>query len=232
MVRIPLEVRFFQNLNGASLHRAFHVHPSIVPIWLKYCWKGRKTPTQTSFRNDKKISDTSKKCDLPKIWTNVVLPKNYVSKRYRLNGKQYRSWSDCSSSLIWVNTVCLDLSVRKLWIITKYFVTSLYGIGHWEIPLKNIRNFKRCELGIENSVIHYGNLFDITRLAGWCLAVIVSHRILLDWTTIFEPPHDKTNKMDVRPSKTQISLGIHKQDIMPFRLYSICEWFCPEFTPL
>ena len=23
-----------------------------------------------------------------------------------------------------------------------------------------------------------------------------------------EPPHDKTNKMDVRPAKTQISLGI------------------------
>ena len=25
-----LEARFFPNLNGASLHRAFHVHPSIV----------------------------------------------------------------------------------------------------------------------------------------------------------------------------------------------------------
>ena len=24
-----------------------------------------------------------------------------------------------------------------------------------------------------------------------------------------EPPHDKTNKMDVRPAKTQISLVIH-----------------------
>ena len=24
-----------------------------------------------------------------------------------------------------------------------------------------------------------------------------------------EPPHDKTNKMTVRPAKTQISLGIH-----------------------
>ena len=29
-VRIPLEARFFPNLNGTSLHRAFHVHPSIV----------------------------------------------------------------------------------------------------------------------------------------------------------------------------------------------------------
>ena len=25
----------------------------------------------------------------------------------------------------------------------------------------------------------------------------------------FEPPHDKTNKMSVRPAKTQICLGIH-----------------------
>ena len=27
---------------------------------------------------------------------------------------------------------------------------------------------------------------------------------------IFEPRHDKTNKMSVRPAKTQISLGIHR----------------------
>ena len=26
--------------------------------------------------------------------------------------------------------------------------------------------------------------------------------------TLFEPPHDKTNKMTVRPAKTQISPGI------------------------
>ena len=31
-----------QNLNGASLHRAFHVHPSIVSKWLKYCWRDVK----------------------------------------------------------------------------------------------------------------------------------------------------------------------------------------------
>ena len=41
-VRIPLEVRFFPNLNGGSLHRAFHVHPSIVSKWLKYCWRDVK----------------------------------------------------------------------------------------------------------------------------------------------------------------------------------------------
>ena len=35
-VRIPLDASFGPNLNGASLHRAFYVHPSIVLIWLKY----------------------------------------------------------------------------------------------------------------------------------------------------------------------------------------------------
>ena len=35
-VRIPLDASFGPNLNGASLHIASYVHPSIVLIWLKY----------------------------------------------------------------------------------------------------------------------------------------------------------------------------------------------------
>ena len=46
-VRIPLEERFFPNIDGTSLHRAIHVRPSIVPIWLKYSWKGRKIPNSS-----------------------------------------------------------------------------------------------------------------------------------------------------------------------------------------
>ena len=38
----PSRRNSFQTLNGASLHRALHVHPSIVLIWLKYCWKRHK----------------------------------------------------------------------------------------------------------------------------------------------------------------------------------------------
>ena len=30
-------------LPDPSLHRAFHVHPSIISKWLKYCWKGHKS---------------------------------------------------------------------------------------------------------------------------------------------------------------------------------------------
>ena len=32
--------------------------------------------------------------------------------------------------------------------------------------------------------------------------------IYYDYELIYEPPYDKTNKMTVRPAKTQISLGI------------------------
>ena len=39
----PADGEIFPKLNGASLHRVFHVYPSIVLIWLKYGWKGRKT---------------------------------------------------------------------------------------------------------------------------------------------------------------------------------------------
>ena len=57
-IRIPLEARFLPNLSGASLHRAFHVHPSIVSIWLKFCWKGRKTSNQSfSTRSTRPLFD-------------------------------------------------------------------------------------------------------------------------------------------------------------------------------
>ena len=46
----------------------------------------------------------------------MALPQSNVSKWCRRNGKQCRPWSDCS--LIWVCTVCLDISVWKLRIIT------------------------------------------------------------------------------------------------------------------
>ena len=44
-VWIPLKAGFFPNLNDTSLHRALHVHPSIILIWLKYHWKIMKAPS-------------------------------------------------------------------------------------------------------------------------------------------------------------------------------------------
>ena len=36
-----------------------------------------------------------------------------------------------------------------------------------------------------------------------------SLHVVVVWQSLFEPQHDKTNKMSVRPAKIQISLGIH-----------------------
>ena len=38
----PAGGEILPDLNGASLYRAFHVHPSIVSKWLKYCWRDVK----------------------------------------------------------------------------------------------------------------------------------------------------------------------------------------------
>ena len=63
-VRNPLEARFFPNLNGTSLHRAFHVHPSIVLIWLKYGWKGRKNPNSSILILKNPAQNMAGKCEI------------------------------------------------------------------------------------------------------------------------------------------------------------------------
>ena len=82
------------------------------------------------------------------IWTTekfVVITLKFelesnASKRCRRNGKQCRPWLDCSSSssLIWVYTVCLGISVRKLRIIM-VMLSWLSNLWHWhqtgKIPL-------------------------------------------------------------------------------------------------
>ena len=74
-VWIPLEARFFPNLNCASLHRAFHVHPSIVSKWLKYCWKGCKTLTHPSIHHNYSAPyqhTWAGTCDHTQLWPFVV----------------------------------------------------------------------------------------------------------------------------------------------------------------
>ena len=53
-------------------------------------------------------------------WNSWILQCNIAFKRCRQNNRQSRHWSDCSlrSSLIWVCTVCSDLSVPIFQIIT------------------------------------------------------------------------------------------------------------------
>ena len=38
----PARGEIFSTINGYPLHAAFHYHLSIILIWLKYYWKGRK----------------------------------------------------------------------------------------------------------------------------------------------------------------------------------------------
>ena len=35
--------KIFSTINRAPLHTAFHYHPPIIQIWLKYCWKDVKS---------------------------------------------------------------------------------------------------------------------------------------------------------------------------------------------
>ena len=61
----------------------------------------------------------------------MTLSLSNESNRCRRIAKQCRSWSDCScwSSLIWVYTVCSDLSVRKFRNIT-VFVYVIQNVAH------------------------------------------------------------------------------------------------------
>ena len=51
-----------------------------------------------------------------------------------------------------------------------------------------------------------GNILSVSRVC-FCLILRLSNRVLSEVSTS-EPPRDKTNKMTVRPAKTQISLGV------------------------
>ena len=68
-----------------------------------------------NIRTPKKIC-----CNHHKSWTRWLFLRVNASKRCIGNSKQCRPWSDCCSrsSLIWVCTVCPDLSVWKLRKIT------------------------------------------------------------------------------------------------------------------
>ena len=72
-------------------------------------------------------------CNYPKIWTMWFYSSN-ASKRYRQHSKQCRPWSDCSSrsSLIWVYTLCPDLSVQKLRIKEMYWKSHNHKSVAWQ----------------------------------------------------------------------------------------------------
>ena len=81
-----------------------------IIVWI--CIKHASRRWCTDYCKNYKITDNRKICCYhPKIWTRW----SNVSKKCSWNGKQCKSWSDCSS--IQVYTVCTDLSVQKFRII-------------------------------------------------------------------------------------------------------------------
>ena len=69
----------------------------------------------------------------------------------------------------------------------------------------------------KKALIKLGGCWDFAGCTAVCWfyhAVAQNHYFMYPFLSSFfsmkiEPPHDKTNKMTVRPAKTQISLGIH-----------------------
>ena len=127
---------------------------------------GMSVSIMSLFRKVPKFSDARKLCCyLPKIQTESPNLRVFCQKRCKWNSKQWRPRSDCSSrsSLIWVCTVCPDLSVRKLWINTVncesfniiharwttnyyvkigYFPLWTFGISLWEINMSLLEPFE------------------------------------------------------------------------------------------
>ena len=65
---------------------------------------------------------------------------------------------------------------------------------------------------IDRNAIRFSNIHDINTIDRNCKVLISSAAMLISifscYDDIIEPPRDKTNKITVRPPKTQISLGI------------------------
>ena len=77
------------------------------------------------YRKIPKNSNTGKFAVIVLKFEQSGFTVQYCVKRCWRNGKQCRPWSDCSSRscLIWVYTVCSDLSVRKLRNITVHYLS-------------------------------------------------------------------------------------------------------------
>ena len=99
----------------------FLSHPrKLYASGTQWGWRTNEILIISTYRKNHKISDTRKFA----VITLKVEQDGNVSKRCRGNCKQCRPWSDCScrSSLIWVCTVCQDMSVRKLRKITVHIL--------------------------------------------------------------------------------------------------------------
>ena len=68
-------------------------------------------------------------------------------------------------------------------------------------------NFRSCKQSISLTVCQPYN-DNVSNGQSWCLSRSGDHSLYLIRCLLFQPPHDKTNKMTMHTTKTQISLGI------------------------
>ena len=103
------------------------------------------------------------------------------------NSKQWRPWSNCFSrrTLIWVCTVCLDLSVQKLRVITVNFanvcVQSLW-----------LHFYRKSTIFLNRSLICFIHIIPVS----FCFQVY----------TVYELHREKTCLWGFRPDPTQSGL--------------------------
>ena len=83
---------------------------------------------------------------------------------------------------------------------------SLYGRGYMYLMHVSIHNEKRVAKRCHPQGIMVSSFWEVIRY--WQRFITGKVGVLSIMTVAYEPQLDKTNKMTVRPAKTQISLGI------------------------
>ena len=102
--------------------------------------------------------------------------------------------------LLWPTPTMLEEwhvpDLKKLYIFQVRLCGKRHSSFSWQNIQKGLRSLSRLETRVQITVC--SNSFSLIRV----------FHIIMFLSAPYEPPHDKTNKMTVRPAKTQISLGI------------------------
>ena len=93
--------------------------------------------------------------------------------------------------------------IWKIWIHCCYYSKILTIPYYWVMCRKDA-----------NRMANYRSWTDLLKVCSGCSLFAQTCLSMNLWWLQNEPPHDKTNKMTVRPAKTQISLGI--------RVFAVC----------
>ena len=123
----------YSTVNGVPLHTAFHYHPNIVLIWLKYCWKGRKIASHPS------IHTSFLRSSIKSYW--LITPRYHVYISINLEDTTQNHWTMKYRSQ-W-SIFILRSSIKSYWLISPsyhiYTSNSLQDIrqNHWTMKYKS-----------------------------------------------------------------------------------------------